>query len=256
MYLVGIVDATLNAIQAGLVALVSFIPALIGAILILIVGWIIAGVLGRLVTMLLGRVGFDQASERAGITGFIRQSGARDMTPSGVFGWLVKWFVRLIFLEAAAAALRLEAITNIINQIILFIPNLVVALVVLWIGFLAGRFVGALVRGATAQAGFDRPGLLAGIAQYAIVAFAVVVAVEQIGVATSLVNLLFAAVVGALALAFALAFGLGGREVAGQVWRTWYGRMQQLGPQGSGGQQTALRGEGTQRQTPPPQPTP
>jgi hypothetical protein len=110
-----------------------------------------------------------------------------------------------------------------------------VALVVIMVGFLIARFVAALVRGAIGESGFGNADLLAGIAQYAIMAFALVVAVEQIGVATTLVNLLVGALVGGAALAVGLAFGLGGRDVAGQVWRGWYNRMQAMGaPQDRG----------------------
>jgi hypothetical protein len=236
---IGIVDATWAAIQSGLVTLVSFLPALIGALVIILIGWFIAGILGRLVTALLSRVGFDAGAERAGLAGFIRRAGAARLTASGVMGELVKWFFRLIFLEAAASALHLDAITGILNQIVLFIPNLLVALVVIMVGFLIARFVAALVRGAVGESGFGNAEVLATIAQYAIMAFAVIVAVEQIGVGTTLVNLLFGAVVGALALAVGLAFGLGGRDVAGQVWRGWYTRTQAMGAAGERG---ALQG--------------
>jgi hypothetical protein len=225
----GIVDATWAAIQSGLVALVSFLPALIGALLIIVIGWFVAGIVGRLATALLSRVGFDAGAERAGLAAFLRRAGASRLTASGVMGELVKWFFRLIFLEAAASALHLDAITGILNQIVLFIPNLVVAIVVVMVGFLVARLAAALVRGAVGESGLANPEVFAGITRYAIMAFAVIVAMEQIGVGTTLVNLLFGALVAALALAFGLAFGLGGRDVAGQVWRGWYSRTQTTG---------------------------
>jgi hypothetical protein len=106
----------------------------------------------------------------------------------------------------------------------------VVALVVLMVGALLARVLSGIVRGATAEAGFSNPGLMGRVAQAAVLAFAVIVAVNQIGVATALVNTLFMAVVGAVALAAALAFGLGGREVAAEIWRQWYQRSRRLSP--------------------------
>src|SRR5579859_6738688 len=169
----GIVDATWTAIQSGLVALVSFLPALVGALLIIATGWFVAGIVGRLAAALLGKIGFDAGAERAGMAAFLRRAGASRLTASGVMGELVKWFFRLIFLEAAASALHLDAITGILDQIILFIPNLLVALVVVMVGFLAARFAAALVRGAAGESGLGNPEMFAGITRYAIMAFAV-----------------------------------------------------------------------------------
>jgi hypothetical protein len=217
-------EAVVVSITAALVNLLSFIPALVGAIVILILGWIVAAALARLVTTVLQRVGFETAAERTGVTGFLERTGARGWTASRVLGELVKWTIRLVFLEAAASALHLDAVTELINRVVLFVPNLVVALVVLMVGALLARLLAGIVRGATAEAGFSNPHLMGRIAQTAVLAFAVVVAVSQIGIATAIVNTLFTAAVGAVALAAALAFGLGGREVAGEICRQWYQR--------------------------------
>jgi hypothetical protein len=224
------IDAVMLSITAALVNLLSFLPALIGAIVILVVGWLLAGVAGRLVTRLLERIGFEQAAQRAGISDFVARAGIQDSRASRIAGELVKWFVRLIFLEAAAEAIHLQAVIQIINSIALFIPNLVVALLVLMIGALIARFVGDMVRGSTAKMGFASPNLMALLARYGIMAFAVLVAVSQIGVAAVLVNILFMGLVGALALALGLAFGLGGRDVAGQMWLRLYERGQGMAP--------------------------
>ena len=223
-------EAVVVSITAALVNLLSFIPALVGAIVILVIGWIIAGALARLVTTVLQRVGFESAAERTGVADFLEKSGARGWTASRVVGELVKWTIRLVFLEAAASALHLEAVTELINRVVLFVPNLVVALVVLMVGALLARLLSGMVRGATAEAGFSNPSLMGRIAQTAVLAFAVIVAVNQIGIATAIVNTLFMAVVGALALAAALAFGLGGREVAAEIWRQWYQRTRSASP--------------------------
>ena len=223
-------EAVMLSLTAALVTFLSFLPAIIGAIIILIVGWIIAGILGRVVTAVLEKVGFERAAARTGVSDFIHRAGVQDARASRVIGELVKWFVRLLFLEAAAEAVHLTAVTQIINHIVLFIPNLIVALIVLMIGALIARFVSDLVRGSAAEMGFGSPNLLASIARVAIMAFAVIIAVNQIGIAATLINTLFAGLVLALALAVGLAFGLGGRETAAQMWQRWYERGKELGP--------------------------
>jgi hypothetical protein len=118
--------------------------------------------------------------------------------------------VRLIVLVVPGA--RSAAVSAVLQQFLLWIPNLIVALVILVIAGLAANALGNLVRGSTAQAGFDNPDLLETITRVAVWAFGIVIAVNQIGIAQTLVNTLFMAFVGALALAAGLAFGLGGRE--------------------------------------------
>jgi len=223
-------EAVMTSISAALATFLSFLPALIGAIVILVVGWILASFVARLVTGLLERIGFERAAQRTGVTGFISRTGIHDTRASWVIGELVKWFIRLIFLEAAASAIHLQALTDILNRIVLFIPNLIVALLVLMIGALIARFVGDLVRGSASQMGFGNPNLLASIASVAIMAFAVIVAVSQIGVAATIVNTLFTAIVFSIALAVGLAFGLGGRDTAAQMWQRWYQRGQEMAP--------------------------
>jgi hypothetical protein len=149
-------------------------------------------------------------------------TGARDASASSIVAELIKWLIRLIFIEMAAEALHISAVTTLINSIVLFIPSLIVALVVVMVGFLIASFVGNLVRGGAAEMGFRNPNLLAGAARAAIIGLAVLMALSQIGIAPTLVNALFIAFVGAIALALGLAFGLGGREVAGQLWEQWY----------------------------------
>jgi hypothetical protein len=218
------------SITAALVTFLSFLPAIIGAIIILVVGWVLASFLGRLVTMLLDRIGFERAAQRTGISGFVSRAGVQDARVSRVLGELVKWFIRLIFLEAAAEAVHLTAVTAVLNSIVLFIPNLIVAVIVLMVGALIARFVGDLVRGSASEMGFGNPNLLATIARVAIIGFAILIAVNQIGVAAALVNTLFAAIVFAIALAAGLAFGLGGRDTASRMWQSWYARGQEVAP--------------------------
>jgi Conserved TM helix len=139
---------------------------------------------------------------------------------------VVKWFIRLIALVVAFDALGLPAVSDVLRQLLLWLPNVVVALVVLVIGGLLSSALSNVVKGAAAKSSLGNPELLAKVASALVWAFAIVVAVNQIGIATALVNTLFMAVVGAIALALGLAFGLGGRETAADIVSNWYHKGQ------------------------------
>jgi Mechanosensitive ion channel, conserved TM helix len=215
--------ALMTSLAAALSLFLAAIPRIIGFIVILVVGWLISGVLGAAVGALLRAVKFNVLAQRSGLQEFIHNMGLRT-DPAGLLAEIVKWFVRLIVMVVAFDALGLPAVSAVFQQFLLWIPNLVVAVVVLVITGLAANALGDLVRGSTAQAGFSNPDLLSTIARVAVWGFGIVVAVNQIGVAETLVNTLFMGFVGALALAAGLAFGLGGRETAAQIVQNWYNR--------------------------------
>ena len=214
-------DAVLVSGTEALRNFLGFLPALVGAIIVLVVGWIIAGLLASLVERGLKAVGFERAASTTGITAFIQRSGS-NWTASAVVAEIIKWFIRLIALQAAASILGLNQISAIINAILLWLPNLVVAIAIIVVGALIARFVAGLVRGATGQMGFSNSDLLATITQYAIITFAVIAAVDQLGIAETVVNTLFTGLVATLVLAFGLAFGLGGQQTAARITEGWY----------------------------------
>ena len=216
-------EALTASLATALSLFLGAIPRVIGFLVIIVIGWLISGLLAAGVAALLRAVRFNVLAQNAGIQGFINNMGLRT-DASGLLANIVKWFVRLIVLVVAFDALGLPAVSEVLQQFLLWIPNLVVAVVVLVIAGLAANALANLIRGATAQAGFDNPDLLATIARVAVWAFGIVVAVNQIGVAQELVNTLFMGFVGALALAAGLAFGLGGRDTAGQIVQNWYNR--------------------------------
>jgi Conserved TM helix len=222
--------AAIYASLAGaLVLLFSAVPRIIGFLLIILIGWFIAGLIGRVVASLLRTVKFNDLAKRAGISDFVRNTGIQT-DPAGAFAGLVLWFVRLIVLVVAFDALGLPAVSQVLQQFLLWLPNLAVAMVILVIAGLAANALGNLVRGATAQAGFSNPDLLSSIVRVAVWSFGIVIAVNQIGIAQTLVNTLFFGLVGALALALGLAFGLGGRETAGEIVQGWYRQGKDAAP--------------------------
>jgi hypothetical protein len=168
---------------------------------------------------------FNDLAQRAGLTDFVHKMGM-NTDAAGLIGLVVKWFVRLIALVVAFDALGLPAVSDVLRQLLLWLPNVVVAMVVLVIGGLAARALSNVVRGAASEADLSNANFLAKTASTIVWAFTIVVAVNQIGIATELVNTLFMAVVGALALGVGLAFGLGGRETAAEILSKWYGKVQ------------------------------
>lgn len=217
-------DAVFLSLSNALNAFLNAVPLVIGALLIIVIGWIIAGLLARVTTAVLRRVGADRLF--AEHSGEIYGNRTRDIKPSVVGGELVKWLVRLVFLVAAANVLGLTQVSELLNDVLLWIPNLIVAAIILLVAPLLARFVRGAIEVGAGEMGFTNAPLLGRIAEIAIVAFAVVIAINQIGIAANLVNTLFIGLVAALALAFGLAFGLGGRDVAAQLTQRWYEQSQ------------------------------
>jgi hypothetical protein len=233
-------EAFRASLAGALNTFLSAIPRIIGFAVVLIVGWIISSLLARGVEALLHGVKFNDLARRSGFADFVQKMGVRHDS-SGVIASIVKWFVRLITLVVAFDTLGLPAVSNVLQQLLLWLPNLVVALVVLVIGGLAANGLSQLVRGSTAQAGFTNPDMLATVTKVAVWGFAIVVAVNQLGIATTLINTLLIGIVGAFSIAFGLAFGLGGRDRAAQMLDTMGRNAQQAGPKLQRAAQAASR---------------
>jgi len=209
--------------------LLGAIPRIIRFGVILVVGWFIASLVGRGLAGFLRLIDFNGLAQRSGLGAFIANTGLRT-DASGALAMTAKWFVRLIALIVAFDALGLPAVSQVLQRLLLWLPNLVVAVVILVIAGLVANALSGVVRGASASAGLPNPSLLATITTIAAWGFGVIVAVNQIGIASTFLNTLFMGLVGALALAFGLAFGLGGRDTASHVVRSWYEKTQQAGP--------------------------
>jgi hypothetical protein len=195
---------------------INFLPALVGALLVFLLGMMIASILGKIVTKIIHTMKIDRAIERFSVSKQLKQVGI-DFSVSQFLGELVSWFLMLVFLMAATDILGLAQVTEFLNSIIFYLPNVVVATVILTIAFVMGGLVYTLVRGSVRVAGIMSATLLATIAKWSILIFGILAALIQLGIATSLVNTIFIGLVAALSLATGLAFGLGGREEAALI---------------------------------------
>lgn len=235
-------EAFMTSISGALILFMAAIPKIIAFALILIIGWLIASLLAKGAAMLLRKVKFNELAQRAGIAEFMKNMGT---DASGFLAGIVKWFIRLIAVVVAFDALGLPAVSDFLRQVLLWIPNLVVAMVVLVIGGIAAKAFSMFVKGAAEKSSMGNPAVLATIARGGVWAFAIIVAVNQLGVGVTLVNTLFMATVGSLALAVGLAFGLGGRETAGKMVEQWYAKGKEAAPKLSNvaeaGKQQALQ---------------
>lgn len=193
----------------------NFLPNILAAIVILLVGWAVARVLRAAVGRGLRLVRLPDIAERAGIEDFLRKGGiTRSVTD--LLAVLVYWLVILVVLLTAVNALRLEVASQLLNQILLYIPNIIVAVIVVIVGMYAASFVAGLVRTAAANAEIEEAGLVAALARYALIIFAFAIALNQLRIGQDIVANAFLLLFGAACLAAALAVGLGAREIVGR----------------------------------------
>ena len=215
--------AFMASIAAAMAMFFSAVPRVVGFVLILVIGWFIATLIGKAVAGLLHAVRFNALADRAGISAFVQKMGVKTDL-SGFLGEIIKWFIRLIVMVVAFDGLGLPAVSAVLTQFLLWLPNLVVALVIIVLGGLAAQALQSIARGAASESGFSNPEMIAKIAKIAVWIFTIVIAVNQLGIAVTLINTLFMGFVGAVALALGLAFGLGGKETAAKIVSKWYAK--------------------------------
>lgn len=197
-----------------------FLPALIGAIIIFVIGWIIARLVKVAVEKLLKLIRFDKATEKTGVQGFL-EKGDIVKRPSEIIGILVYWFIMIMVITAALDALGIPIVSDLFNSIFLYIPSVVAAIIVLILGFLLGTLLSAIVKTAASNAGLKNAEGLGKLAFYAIVFFSAAIALIQLGIGDEIVASAFGIAFGAFALAMAIAFGLGGKDVAAEYLKRW-----------------------------------
>jgi small-conductance mechanosensitive channel len=199
---------------------VNFIPKLVGIIVILLVGWIIAKIIEKIVIRLLKLAQLDRASEKTGVARFLRK-GEIKYTLSELIGILVYWLIILAVIMAAANMLNLEVAATLLNQFILFVPRVIASVFVLVLGIFFANLLGAVVRSTAINAGISEGRALGKITQVIVIIFAVVTALYQLEIAKGILASAFTVVVGAFGLAVALAFGLGCKDMAAKWISEW-----------------------------------
>jgi cytochrome b subunit of formate dehydrogenase len=197
----------------------SVVPALLGATVILLTGYFLARQVQRWADDVLKRLDFNRMAAAGGLDEVVGRTGSL-LDPVRALAKLVFWLVMLVVILLASTALGLESINQMFGTMLGFIPTLIAAIVIVILGMIVGEFVrGVILASAGAVAGVPT---LAKMAKGAVVLVSMFLALEQVGVAGEIITATITLVVGAVALAVGLAFGLGNRELAGEITRRWY----------------------------------
>ncbi|HBT81603.1 hypothetical protein A2757_03105 [Candidatus Giovannonibacteria bacterium RIFCSPHIGHO2_01_FULL_48_47] len=193
---------------------VGFVPRLIVAIIVFVIGWVIAMALGKVIAQIIRAAKVDKALQSIGLEEPLSRAGMR-LDAGAFIGGLVKWFFIIVFLAATVEVLGLSQVTVFLQEVVLlYLPNVFVAALILVVAALIADAVSRLVSGTAKAASLPSAGFFGGVSKWAIWVFAILAALYQLGIAGPMVQTLFTGVVAALALALGLAFGLGGKETA------------------------------------------
>lgn len=206
-------EIVLESLRSFLTQLGGYLPRVLGALLVLFIGWIVARWVRVGVGKLLKLIKFEMVSEKSGIDEALKQGGVQ-LTLNGVIGGLMYWLVMLVALLAAIDSLGLAVASDVLNRVVLYIPNVVVAVLILVFGALFANLMRGIVNTYLASAQVSGATLISTVAQYSILTFAAAVSLVQLGIGVALVTSAFQIAFGALCLALAIAFGLGGRDWA------------------------------------------
>ncbi|MEK7602608.1 MAG: hypothetical protein AAB472_03950 [Patescibacteria group bacterium] len=213
MFLSTWADVLNQSLQSLFWGLVQFLPNLIVAVLIFIIGWLVGAGLGRLVSQIVATLKVDKALRAAGVQTVVERAGYT-LNSGDLLGGLVKWFFIIVFLVASLDVLGLTDVTAFLRGVVLtYIPQVIVAVLILLVAAVIAETADRVVAGSARAAGLRAAGLLGTISRYAIWIFAILAALDRLGI-SPLIQTLFTGVVVALALAFGLAFGLGGTKAA------------------------------------------
>ena len=213
-----------DSVQGGLDSLFAFIPNLIGFLVILVVGYFVARIVKTVVTKLLQKAKLDDHLH-SGQTGEYVEKVSPGASPSRLIASVVFWFIFLFVLSAAIGALQIPAVTAFMNEVLAYLPNVIVAVLI----FVIAGVVAAAVAGLVAKTMGDTPTgkVVASVVPALVMGIAIFMILNQLKIAPEIVQITYTALIGALALGLALAFGLGGREVAAEMLRGAYHKGQE-----------------------------
>lgn len=195
----------------------SFVPSLLGAVILFIIGWVVGSLIGKAVDQLFVTIKIDKLFESAGANTVLEKAGIR-LNVGAFIGGIVKWFIIVVFLMASLEIMGLTQVNDFLREAVLFyLPKVVVAALVLVIATIIADTMKQLVSASAKAANVKSANLLGTIALYSIWTFAFIIALSELGIADTFMQILFTGLVAGLAIAFGLAFGLGGKEAAGHA---------------------------------------
>jgi flagellar biosynthesis protein FliQ len=217
------VDVMLEPVRIFLAQVGLFLPRLLLALVVIIVGWLLAKAARFAIVRGLRAVNFHVVTQRAGLDGFLRDGGIQFDTTE-ILGLMVYWLVILGALVIGFNSLGLTYVTDLLGRVILFVPKVMVALLVLTFGAYFARFIANAITAYCKNVHIQDAELLGRLAQYAILTFVVLIALDQVNIGGDIVRQSFLIILAGLVFALALAFGLGGKEWAAELLERWWPR--------------------------------
>lgn len=202
-----------DPLREMLTRIMAYLPVLLGALIIFVIGWLVAKTLKRVVEWLLKTLHFETLAEKAGVSEAMRK-GDLKMTVSQIVSGLVYWLIMIMVLVMVVNALGMPKASDILERLFAYVPRVIAALFVLVVALFLAAFVSGIVRTTAANAKLPHPELLAGISRWAIIVFAITISLAQLGIAPIFVTTTFNILLAGIVLALALAFGLGGKDAA------------------------------------------
>ncbi|MDD2732900.1 MAG: hypothetical protein PHF56_03085 [Desulfuromonadaceae bacterium] len=215
------IDIMLEPVQAFLLQIAGFLPRLALAVGVLVAGWLLAKFARFAILKALRAINFNVLTERAGLDGFLKQGGIETDT-TGIIGLLIYWLVILAALIIGFNSMGLTYITGLLGEVVRFVPKVIVSLLILAVGAYFARFVGNAVVAYCKNIALQDSDILGKLAQYAIMTFVVLIALDQVNVGGDIVRQSFLIILAGVVFALALAFGLGGKDAAAELIDRWW----------------------------------
>ncbi len=212
----------IDRLQESLARLWEFIPAIFGATVVLFAGYLLAKLVQKGAARVLRRIHLNDVLRRGGLIHTVDRSGMQHFNPTRVVANLLFWVVMFTVMLVAANALGLDSLAKVLSELVSYIPSVIAAIVIVILGIVLGDFVGGLILASTGALHVGP--MLARAGKAGVILLAVIMSLQELGVATDILTTAFAIIFGAIALALAMSFGLGNRELAGEITRGWYER--------------------------------
>lgn len=214
-------EAVLLAATNILTQFFNFLPRLVGSLLILMIGLILAKWTRALIVKILSAVKLDFFLRKSGLEPFLSQAEVK-LKAEVIIGEIARWLIVIVFFMAGVNVLGLTTVSSVLAGVLSYIPKIVSAILILTIGVLLAGVIESLVKGAVNQIDPKTGRLLSRIASYLVVIVAALAAVNELGIAQSLINILFVGIVATLALGLGLAIGLGAKDLVSKMLMDWY----------------------------------
>lgn len=221
-------DVLVASFQTWWGAFVNFLPNFLGALVVFLIGLIIAAGLALLVSKFINAIKLDKLLAKVGVDKFCERAGWK--LNSGKFlGELVRWFIILIFLLAAADILKLTAISSFLQSVVMYIPNIVIAIIIMLAAIIVADFSASLVKGTIKGANLYASNFLSSLTRWIILIFGFLTALIQLGIGVTIINTIVTGIFAMIAIAGGIAFGLGGKDYAGHLIEEFRNKVEEKG---------------------------